>query len=100
MRLLLRDMGYEKITVHGFRSSFKTWAIERTEHPDWLTELCLGHEVGSKARRVYIRGDALDKHPYRDGSMGHVVCPLDGSPMLVNCSWAAQRKRCVNRSHQ
>src|SRR5258708_2361695 len=34
-------------TVHGFRSSFRDWAHERTNFPDHVVELALAHAVGS-----------------------------------------------------
>ncbi len=58
---LLNRMGYGAYTVHGFRSTFKDWASERTSFPDELSEEALAHRVGSKVRRAYRRGDALEK---------------------------------------
>jgi integrase len=57
--LLLR-MGHE-ITVHGFRSTFKDWASETTDHPDWVSEKALAHLVGDETKRAYQRGDLLEK---------------------------------------
>jgi integrase len=59
MRVLLRSMGV-RVTVHGFRASFKTWATEKGH--DWhLTEICLDHKVGTEVAQAYLRGDALEK---------------------------------------
>ncbi|MCM8731429.1 tyrosine-type recombinase/integrase [Hephaestia sp. GCM10023244] len=61
MSMLLRRMGYDgarKITVHGFRSSFKQWA--RGKYADDLSEEALAHIVGSKARRAYARGELAE----------------------------------------
>jgi len=33
MTKVLRDLGHEKVTVHGFRSSFTDWAAEKTKTP-------------------------------------------------------------------
>jgi integrase len=56
----LREMGsYE--TVHGFRASFKTWAVEQTKYPNELIELCLAHQIGNAVEQAYFRGDALEK---------------------------------------
>lgn len=49
------------ITVHGFRSSFRDWAADRTAYPEEVIEEALAHNVGSAVRRAYRRGDALDK---------------------------------------
>jgi integrase len=60
MRALLMTMG-ESVTVHGFRSSFKTWASEKTNF-DWhAVEMCLSHSVGSAVTQAYLRGNAIEK---------------------------------------
>jgi integrase len=48
-------------TVHGFRSTFRTWAQEQTNFPHEVCEMALGHKVGSDVERAYARGDALKK---------------------------------------
>jgi integrase len=59
---VLRRMGRKAdTTTHGFRSSFRTWAQERTNFPWELSEMSLGHTVGSAVARAYARGDALKK---------------------------------------
>jgi len=49
------------LTVHGFRSTFKTWATECTEHPREAIEISLAHAVGDAVEQAYLRGDLLDK---------------------------------------
>jgi integrase len=44
-------------TVHGFRSSFKTWAIEATTTPWAVGEAALAHVVGNSTEAAYVRGD-------------------------------------------
>lgn len=61
MEMLLRRMDAGQYTVHGFRSAFKDWAINCTEHPDEISEEALAHTIGSKVRRAYRRGEALDR---------------------------------------
>jgi integrase len=48
-------------TVHGFRSSFRDWAGERTAFPREIAEAALAHLVGDEVERAYRRGDALEK---------------------------------------
>ncbi len=55
-----RSMGYQ-ITAHGFRSTFKDWAIEHTDYPDEISELALAHVNSDKTRAAYARSDAFDK---------------------------------------
>ena len=58
----LRSTGLaERATVHGFRSSFRTWASERTQADYATMEMCLAHAVGSAVERSYARSDLLDK---------------------------------------
>jgi len=59
---VLNRMGRKgQMTAHGCRSSFRTWAQERTNFPWELAELSLGHTVGTKVERAYARGDAFKK---------------------------------------
>lgn len=59
---MLRGMeGTEGLTVHGFRSTFKDWATERTNFPRDIVEAALAHVNGDKVEAAYRRGDAIDK---------------------------------------
>ena len=60
MQLVLRRMGHGG-TVHGFRSSFRDWAAERTSFPREVAEMALAHSVGSDVEQAYRRGDLFDK---------------------------------------
>ena len=48
-------------TVHGFRTSFRTWAAEKTDTTRDIAEMCLAHVVGSDIERSYRRSDLFDK---------------------------------------
>ena len=56
----LRDRGIEA-TVHGFRSAFKTWAIETSDSSWAVTEAALSHRVGDATEASYVRGDMFEK---------------------------------------
>ena len=58
--MLLRRMGVDA-TTHGFRSSFKDWATERTSFPHELSEMALAHAIKDKTEAAYRRGDLLEK---------------------------------------
>ena len=60
LHLLLSTMG-EGVSVHGFRSTFRDWAAERTNFPRELAEKALAHTVGDETERAYQRGDLLEK---------------------------------------
>jgi integrase len=61
MAVLLRRMGRGDITVHGFRSTFRDWAAERTTYPNHVVEMALAHAIGSKVEKAYRRGDLFEK---------------------------------------
>ena len=46
---------------HGFRSSFRDWAGERTSYANIVIEMSLSHTVGGEVERSYRRGDLLEK---------------------------------------
>jgi integrase len=57
---LLRRMGRD-FTVHGFRSTFRDWASERTSYPREVAEAALAHMVANKVEAAYQRGDLFEK---------------------------------------
>lgn len=59
MAMLMRRMGRGDLTVHGFRSSFRDWAGDATEHPREIAEMALAHVIGNDAELAYRRGNAL-----------------------------------------
>ena len=61
MLMLLRRMGVEGVTVHGFRSTFRDWASEMANAPREVAEMSLAHKVGNNVERAYARSDLLDK---------------------------------------
>jgi integrase len=58
---LLRRMGRDDLTAHGFRSTFRTWAAERTNFPREVIEAALAHTIGNKVEAAYQRGDLFEK---------------------------------------
>ncbi|MBS0244609.1 MAG: site-specific integrase [Proteobacteria bacterium] len=59
---LLRDMGYAKVaTVHGFRSTFKTWCGEVDKVRDEVSEAALAHMDRNAVRAAYLRAQYLDE---------------------------------------
>jgi integrase len=59
--LQLLDRMNVKVTVHGFRSSFRDWAAERTHFPHELCEMALAHTIPNAAEAAYRRGDLFEK---------------------------------------
>jgi integrase len=46
---------------HGFRSTFRDWAGERTNHAREVAEQALAHVIENEVEAAYRRGDALEK---------------------------------------
>lgn len=58
---LLKDIGRADITVHGFRSTFKTWCDEETNFSNQAVEFCIAHVPGDEAEKAYRRRSMLAK---------------------------------------
>ena len=57
---LLKELGIPAVP-HGFRSSFRDWAAERTNAPHAVMEAALAHVNPNKAEAAYARSDLFDK---------------------------------------
>jgi integrase len=60
MIAVMRRMGLTAVP-HGFRSTFRDWAAERTDYPRDLAEMALAHAIESAVEAAYRRGDMLAK---------------------------------------
>jgi hypothetical protein len=54
-------MDRSDITAHGFRSTFRDWAAERTNFPREVAEAALAHAIDNKVEAAYRRGNLFDK---------------------------------------
>jgi integrase len=61
MSVTLARMGRNDVTVHGFRSTFRDWAAERTSIANHIIEQALAHAIGNAVERAYRRTDLFDK---------------------------------------
>jgi integrase len=61
MLAVLDRLRYCHVTVHGFRSTFATWAEECTDYPDGVREAALAHKYKSETTAAYQRGQKLEK---------------------------------------
>jgi integrase len=57
----LKYIGRTDITVHGFRSTFKTWCDEETNFSNQAVEFCVAHVPGDEAEKAYRRRSMLAK---------------------------------------
>lgn len=60
MTMVIRRLK-KKVTVHGFRSTFRDWVSERTDHSSEVAEMSLAHAISNKVEAAYRRGDLIDK---------------------------------------
>ncbi len=59
--VLLKRMERTDITAHGFRSTFRDWAAEKTNYSRDEAEMALAHAVSDRVEAAYRRGDLLAK---------------------------------------
>ena len=59
--MALRRMERRDCTPHGFRSSFRDWAAEKTNFPNEVCEAALAHKVENKTEEAYRRTDFFEK---------------------------------------
>lgn len=55
-----RRMGVSAVP-HGFRSTFRDWAAERTTYPSDMAEMALAHAISNKVEAAYRRGDMFER---------------------------------------
>ena len=62
MTKMLRATGLAKrATVHGFRTSFKTWCMEVADVSWAVGEASLAHQLGGSVEQAYARSDLLER---------------------------------------
>ena len=57
----LRRMDKTDCTPHGFRSSFRDWAAERTNFPREVCEAALAHVLSDKVEAAYRRTTLFER---------------------------------------
>ena len=60
LRWLVREQGIAAVP-HGFRSSFRDWAAEETDHPREVIEAALAHVVRDRVETAYARSDLFER---------------------------------------
>ena len=74
---LPKMLAYHRIAAvpHGFRSSFRDWAAEETDHPREVIEAALAHVVQNKVEAAYARSDLFER---RRRLMSHWAAYVSG----------------------
>lgn len=85
---LLRRMDGKGVTVHGFRSTFRDWAGDRTNFPRDVIEHALAHRIKDKAEAAYRRSAALEKRRQLMEAWARYCCspPVQLSGQVVGLS--------------
>jgi len=60
MSMILRRLKLD-VTVHGFRSAFRDWVSEETDHSPEAAEKALAHTISNKVEKAYRRGDLFER---------------------------------------
>ncbi|MDF0602997.1 tyrosine-type recombinase/integrase [Psychromarinibacter sp. C21-152] len=60
-KALMDRMGYQNLTAHGFRSTFRDWCGEHAKADREVAEAALAHSFGSKVERAYARSDLFQR---------------------------------------
>lgn len=81
----LKKMDDRSLTVHGFRSTFRTWAAEETHYAREVCELCISHTVSNRTEAAYNRGDLLEKRRDLMGEWAAMVMKNDQVMGPENC---------------
>ena len=89
MLTVLRELTRNtELTVHGFRSSFRDWAGDKTSFPREVVEFALAHGINDKTKEAYRRSTAVEKRhelmeawaAYCELNEGNVI-PISGKPI-------------------
>ena len=60
LRRLLQDLNIAAVP-HGFRSTFRDWAAEETDHPREVIEAALAHVIQNQVEAAYARSDLFER---------------------------------------
>ena len=73
LRRLLQDRKIAGVP-HGFRSTFRDWAAEETNHPREVVEAALAHVVHNQVEAAYARSDLFERRRRLMDDWSAAVC--------------------------
>ena len=80
-------------TAHGFRSAFRDWAGDRTDHPRDAVETALAHTIKNKAEAAYRRSTAIEKRrALMNDWAAYLACDTPAASPTANDNFAAARE--------
>ena len=78
VRRLLRQLGIAAVP-HGFRSTFRDWAGEETNHPREVIEAALAHVVRNQVEAAYARSDLFERRRTLMDDWARYLAPGSGN---------------------
>lgn len=75
---------------HGFRSTFRDWASERTAYPRDAAEMALAHAIGDKVEAAYRRGDLFEKRRLMMADWAQFLARVESPAQVLPFKSAAQ----------
>ena len=94
LAMLLRRMGVD-VTVHGYRTSFRTWCSDVAHAEFEIAEMCLSHRIGSAVSRAYNRTNLLERRrPLMQAWSDHVTGKTASNVVALRAAriaWSASR---------
>ena len=79
LRKTLQDISGNGLTVHGFRTTFRDWAGDKTNFARDVVEHALAHAIKDKTEAAYRRSAALEKRA-SSWKLGHSIALRTGRP--------------------
>ena len=79
---LVRHLGIAAVP-HGFRSSFRDWASERTNHPREVVEAALAHAVRNQTEAAYARSDLFERRRHLMEDWGEYLKAVRGQVVAL-----------------
>ena len=80
---VLRRMAVPAVP-HGFRSTFRDWASERSNYPRDVAEMALAHAIGNKVEAAYRRGDLFEKRRLMMADWAQFLNRVETKAQVVN----------------
>ena len=80
--------GDDAITAHGFRSTFRDWASERTSFPNEVIEKSLAHATKSATEAAYFRSNLIERRRELMAAWCNYVSPMAHGSNVVTLARA------------
>ena len=87
---LIKELGLAAVP-HGFRSSFRDWAAERTNYPREVVEAALAHTVQNPTEATYARSDLFERRRRLMDELG--VCHREEITHSIAISYSCRCNR-------